>query len=170
MIADIGCGDAQIAQDLSQKGYKVISYDLVSVNEWVVAAQCAGVIPLPGSGDDKKTHAAVVDIAVCCLSLMGTDWIKQIQEARRVLKAKGQLKVAEVTSRFGKGGPSAFAKAVESVGFKLLKQVRNILIIATQIPSPRLLHTPSKAFVSRKRQTRISPSLITSACRVRVIC
>jgi ribosomal RNA-processing protein 8 len=40
-----------------------------------------------------------VDICVFCLSLMGTNYINFLQEARRVLKSNGELLIAEVESR-----------------------------------------------------------------------
>ena len=56
-------------------------------------------VPLPDNS---------VDVAVFCLSLMGTNLADYIREARRVLKpATGVMKVAEVRSRFegeGSGG------------------------------------------------------------------
>ena len=50
------------------------------------------------------THTSLepssVDIAVFCLSLMGTNLRDYIKEANRVLKDGGVLKIAEVESRF----------------------------------------------------------------------
>lgn len=86
LIVDFGAGDAQLAQDLSKLpvGLKVISFDLVSKNGWVVVAECSSV-PLPGNGG-KIGGGEIVDVVVCCLSLMGTDWIGMVREARRILK------------------------------------------------------------------------------------
>ncbi|KAL7423291.1 25S rRNA (adenine645-N1)-methyltransferase [Cryptotrichosporon argae] len=117
---------------------------------WVVAADFLTRIPLPGRpgghGDDEAAdedtganegkgakhkgkkgkrsadgHASeVVDAAVCCLSLMGTNWLGGIYEACRVLKQGGALHIAEVTSRFV--DVDAFVAAIVSFGFALVSQ------------------------------------------------
>jgi len=66
----------------------------------------------------------MVDAVVCCLSLMGTDWINTIREARRVLKDDGKLLIAEVSSRFEK--IDEFVKLIESVGFESSGKVSNL--------------------------------------------
>lgn len=74
---------------------------------WVVQADFLTHIPLPGrpGGDavstseptegkkkskskarSKETGSEIVDVVVCCLSLMGTNWVGGIYEACRVLK------------------------------------------------------------------------------------
>lgn len=63
------------------------------------------------------TSAAIADVAVFCLSLMGTDWANMIIEARRILRSGGSLVIAEVTSRLS--SVDAFVKLVEQLGFKL---------------------------------------------------
>ncbi|GAA5901012.1 uncharacterized protein JCM6883_004722 [Sporobolomyces salmoneus] len=137
LVADFGCGDAGLARTLcpssssssntgtslklklaqpkliAQKSLKVVSFDLVSQNPYVIEAECSSV-PLPGS--PTSPEGQIVDAVVCCLSLMGTDWIKMIREARRVLKGDGKLLIAEVSSRFEK--VEEFVKLVESVGFE----------------------------------------------------
>ena len=102
VVADFGCGDAQLAKDLlavkkvKRKGetkdenvFEVHSFDLVSPNELVTACDMADV-PLK-----KKS----VDVCVFCLSLMGTNLADFIREAHRVLKDDGRVKIAEVRSR-----------------------------------------------------------------------
>lgn len=79
LIIDLGCGDAELAKTLVPQGYKVLSYDLVT-DDWVAEADFCEKIPLPGG------EAAVVDAAVCCLSLMGRNWIGGVREVARVLK------------------------------------------------------------------------------------
>ncbi|KAM0791465.1 hypothetical protein ACM66B_005918 [Microbotryomycetes sp. NB124-2] len=114
LVVDFGCGDATLARHLvKHSSLKVISFDLVSKDAWVVEAECSSV-PLPGG----RKGGQVVDAVVCSLSLMGTDWIAMIWEAHRVLKDGGQLKIAEVTSRFNDNIDS-FVEVVSSVGFKL---------------------------------------------------
>lgn len=89
-------------------GKVVLSFDLVgdiggtrSVGSegWVVPCDFLAGVPLPGraGGDDddgkkrrggKRDPAAseVVDAVVCCLSLMGTNWVGGVYEAARILK------------------------------------------------------------------------------------
>jgi ubiquinone/menaquinone biosynthesis C-methylase UbiE len=97
VVADFGCGDAQLAKDLlkveqPKKGkcpFTVHSFDLVSNNELVTACDMAN-IPL-----ESKS----VDVCVFCLSLMGTNLADFIREAHRVLKDDGRVMIAEVRSR-----------------------------------------------------------------------
>ena len=87
-IADLGCGDGQLAQTLVPRGFTVFSYDLVEKLPWINEAQCTQRVPLPGTaGSDGNGDAgAVVDVVVCCLSLMGNDWFGMITESRRILR------------------------------------------------------------------------------------
>lgn len=73
MIADFGCGEAGLAKSVKQT---VHSFDLVAANELVTACDMAHV-PLEDSS---------VDVAVFCLSLMGTNLHDFLTEANRVLK------------------------------------------------------------------------------------
>jgi ribosomal RNA-processing protein 8 len=97
-IADLGCGDAGLAQGL-QKDYqklklKIYSYDLQNPSPLVTKADIANLPLEDGS----------IDIAIFCLALMGTNWIDFIEEAYRILHWKGELWVAEIKSRFGRVG------------------------------------------------------------------
>jgi len=95
VVADFGCGDAQLAKDLlrvrhnGKSPFTVHSFDLVAPNELVTACDMANV-PL----GDKS-----VDVCVFCLSLMGTNLADFVREAHRVLKDNGRVKIAEVRSR-----------------------------------------------------------------------
>ncbi|KAJ6599197.1 putative uracil phosphoribosyltransferase [Mycena vulgaris] len=104
VIADLGCGDAAMARSLTPKGLNVLSFDLVSDGMFVVEADICHKIPLPGSelaeGEKSDGQGQVVDVVVCALSLMGTNWTNCIREAWRILKPNGELKIAEVASRF----------------------------------------------------------------------
>ncbi|KAI9001332.1 methyltransferase-domain-containing protein [Trametes punicea] len=130
VIADLGCGDAALARALIPKGMTVLSFDLVSDGAYVIEADICTRIPLPGSeasassskGDsDNATAQAgegqVVDVVVCALSLMGTNWPGCIREAWRILKVGGELKVAEVASRFS--NVDEFTSFICAFGFKL---------------------------------------------------
>lgn len=100
VIADMGCGDAALA--LSVKNYlkspsnsrkikiKIHSFDLVAYNERITVANLKNV-PLPDSS---------TSIVIFCLSLMGSDFLSFIQEAKRILIERGELWIAEIKSRF----------------------------------------------------------------------
>ncbi len=95
-IADLGCGDAKLAQALAHDQKKlqlsVLSYDLLSPNALVTESDIAH-LPLPDGS---------VDVAIFCLALMGTNWFEFVEEAYRVLRWRGELWVAEIKSRFGR--------------------------------------------------------------------
>lgn len=113
-IADLGCGDAQIASELQREKGKlkleVLSFDLHSPHPLVTKADIANLPLANGS----------VDVAIFCLALMGTNWVDFIEEAYRVLRWKGELWVAEIKSRLGggmrKGGGGAGGVVEHSVG------------------------------------------------------
>ncbi|WVO15794.1 hypothetical protein L204_103456 [Cryptococcus depauperatus] len=110
---------------------------------WVVEADFLEKVPLPGrliasdsspslliganngnirEKNTKKVNrysysSEIVDVVVCCLSLMGTNWVGGISEACRILKQGGTFHIAEVTSRFI--SIEAFVQKVESFGFQL---------------------------------------------------
>mmetsp|Transcript_3468 Transcript_3468/g.9589 ORF Transcript_3468/g.9589 Transcript_3468/m.9589 type:complete len:414 (+) Transcript_3468:213-1454(+) len=121
VVADFGCGEAQLAAELlshnptnthegqqskKPKGaataatpadlFQVHSFDLVAPAEGVptrdLVTPCdMSRVPLPANS---------VDVGVFCLSLMGTNLADFIREAHRVLKANGTIWIAEVQSRF----------------------------------------------------------------------
>ena len=102
VVADFGCGDAELAHQLLQSNnndndktaFTVHSFDLVARGphaDLITACDCAGNIPLP---------AQSVDVGIFCLSLMGTNLADFVREAHRVLRADGRLHIAEVRSRF----------------------------------------------------------------------
>lgn len=106
-IADLGCGEARLAKEVLQ--HHVKSFDLLAANDKVIQCDIANV-PLPDSS---------VDIAVFCLSLMGTNYGDFIKEARRILTLNGLVIIAEVASRFADHDPAEFVRGVEGVGFRI---------------------------------------------------
>ena len=94
-IADLGCGDARLAESLQSDKAKlhvdVKSFDLQSPSPLVTKADIANLPLEDGS----------VNVAIFCLALMGTNWIDFVEEAYRILHWKGELWVAEIKSRFG---------------------------------------------------------------------
>ncbi|KAE8147452.1 methyltransferase-domain-containing protein [Aspergillus avenaceus] len=98
-IADLGCGDAQLARALlpSEKklNLKLLSYDLHAPEDSPITKADISNLPI---------NEGSVDVAIFCLSLMGTNWVSFVEEAWRVLRSdgKGECWVSEVKSRFGK--------------------------------------------------------------------
>lgn len=142
VVADFGCGDAQLAKDLSKVRYSgkgkgnseddrvflVHSFDLVACNEFVTACDMANV-PL---------EAKSVDVCVFCLALMGTNLTDFLREAHRVLKDDGLVKIAEVRSRIEyshsrdgsstdetEGTLAAFVLVLKQLGFACIKTDRS---------------------------------------------
>lgn len=110
VIADFGCGEARLARTLSASCKKIHSFDLVALNDEITACNFSKT-PL-----DSES----VDIAVFCLSLMGTNIRDYLKEANRVLKLGGILKIAEVESRFhGEMDIDSFIAFVEKCGFNM---------------------------------------------------
>lgn len=107
VVADFGCGDAQLARSVRNK---VHSFDLVALNDLVTVCDMAQV-PLSDG---------IVDIAVFCLSLMGKNLSDFLREANRVLKMEGVLLVAEVSSRFD--DVRQFLSAMSQLGFKCVNK------------------------------------------------
>ncbi|CAG8020694.1 unnamed protein product [Penicillium olsonii] len=97
-FADLGCGDGQLARSLTPSAkklnIKLNSYDLQAPDALITKADISNLPLEDGS----------VDVAIFCLSLMGTNWVSFVEEAWRVLRGdgKGECWVSEVKSRFGK--------------------------------------------------------------------
>jgi hypothetical protein len=107
VIGDFGCGEAKLAETVSDR-HTVHSFDHLAVNAEVVACDMAHV-PL----DDET-----LDVAIFSLSLMGANVPDYIGEAYRTLKLDGQLHIIEATSRFGNRGQ--FVESLEALGFAVL--------------------------------------------------
>ncbi|KAI0478786.1 hypothetical protein GGR56DRAFT_631727 [Xylariaceae sp. FL0804] len=109
-IADLGCGDAKLAEMLQGQKKKLkinmLSYDLQSPSPFVTRADIANLPLEDGS----------VNLVIFCLALMGTNWLDFIEEAYRVLHWKGELWIAEIKSRFGQVGKSKKGPVTHSVG------------------------------------------------------
>jgi len=105
-VGDFGCGEASLAKRL-RNVFHVSSFDMVAANRSVVACNIAS-IPLPNCS---------LDVAVYCLSLMGSDWPEFIGEAHRLLVHNGWLLIAEVSSRFT--DKQEFIDQLSSVGFEI---------------------------------------------------
>ncbi|XP_018791562.1 PREDICTED: ribosomal RNA-processing protein 8 [Bactrocera latifrons] len=106
-IVDFGCGEGRLATMLPNKVY---SMDLVSTRSDIIACDMA-YTPL----NDQS-----VDVAVYCLSLMGTNLKDYLLEANRVLRPNGLVIIAEIQSRFD--DLRQFIRGLEACGFELLKK------------------------------------------------
>lgn len=151
VVADFGCGEARLAEELTQHRLKVDkkakkgkngavnihSFDLVARNSFITASDIAHV-PL-----EKES----VDVAVFCLSLMGTNVADFLKEAYRVLRPGGALKIAEVKSRFDK--IATFVEALKLAGFdvKQKDETNKMFVLFDCVKSDR---KPAKNSVTLK--------------------
>lgn len=127
-VADLGCGDAAIGTRFAQtKGVRVLSYDLVARKSGVVVADIAK-LPLADNA---------VDIAIFCLSLMGTNTTDFLVEAKRVLKPKGGLWIAEIRSRFVDPEAKGFIAALDKLGFRLVSKEENKMFYTFEFVNDR---------------------------------
>jgi len=111
IIADFGCGEAKLSASVPHQTH---SFDLFALNERVTACDMSST-PLKDQ---------TVDVAIFCLSLMGTEVGKYIAEANRVLKPKGILRIAEVASRFPQNDAGTFIKRMKKFGFLTKERVK----------------------------------------------
>jgi hypothetical protein len=107
VVGDFGCGEALIAAAVGDR-HLVHSFDHVAVNDTVTACDIAHV-PLP----DR-----VLDVAILCLALMGSNFTDYIREARRCLKLDGWLHIWEATGYFEDIGK--FCSQLGKLGFDVM--------------------------------------------------
>ena len=119
VIADMGCGEAQLSLDVSnyfnkynkknkqKKLVEVHSFDLTKYNDRITVADVKHV-PM----EDESCS-----IVVFCLALMGTNFLDFIKEAYRIMAPRGELWIAEIKSRFGDGKGDDFVEALKLQGF-----------------------------------------------------
>ena len=116
-IVDLGCGDATLAGTLSPSakslGLKLLSYDLAKGDTpHAHLVTVADISNLSAAGVKDET----VDIAICCLSLMGTNWVDVVGECARIVRAGGEVWVTEIKSRFARSGINRTTKKPEVGG------------------------------------------------------
>uniref|UniRef100_A0A7S1N7E0 Ribosomal RNA-processing protein 8 n=1 Tax=Eutreptiella gymnastica TaxID=73025 RepID=A0A7S1N7E0_9EUGL len=109
-VCDLGCGEAKLALELSKN--KVLSYDLVAVNDRVTVADIA----------HTPAESFSCEVAVMCLAMLGTNYLDYIREAHRILTHRGLLKVAELASRIL--SPELFVNLMKIMGFWCLRMER----------------------------------------------
>ena len=126
VIADMGCGEAQLALDVNKfiaqhnkkkkRGgldIKVHSFDLKKVNDRITVADIKHV-PLPDNS---------CSIVIFCLALMGTNFLDFIKEAYRILAPRGELWIAEIKSRFTESAEARTIKP-EDVGHEFVEALK----------------------------------------------
>ncbi|ODV93326.1 hypothetical protein PACTADRAFT_72563 [Pachysolen tannophilus NRRL Y-2460] len=124
VIADMGCGEAQLSLDISnflktknkkqQQGNRhkrldiiVHSFDLKKTNNRVTVADIRNVPLQDGS----------CSIVIFCLALMGTNFLDFIKEAYRLLTPRGELWISEIKSRFQDQKVQDFIDSLKLFGF-----------------------------------------------------
>jgi len=107
VIGDFGCGEALLSKSVRNKVYSI---DHVAINRSVMACD------MSHTGLDDN----ILDVAVFSLSLMGINWQDYLQEAFRLLRAGGLLKVAEPASSWNKDNFMGLKTGIESAGFEIL--------------------------------------------------
>lgn len=104
VVGDFGCGEAMIATEAGIK-HTIHSFDHVAIDKRVIACDITRV-PL----EDQT-----LDVAIFCLSLMGTNFTDYIREAHRCLVIDGHLHIWEAASYFD--DVKKFAAALARLGF-----------------------------------------------------
>jgi hypothetical protein len=104
VVGDFGCGEALIAAEIGTQ-HTVHSFDHVAIDKRVIACDIAHV-PL----EDES-----LDVAIFCLSLMGSNFTDYIREAHRCLMLDGALHIWEAASYFE--DVKKFAAALAKLGF-----------------------------------------------------
>jgi hypothetical protein len=104
VVGDFGCGEAKIAEAVGER-HTVHSFDHVAINADVVSCDMSSV-PL---------EDCILDVAVFCLSLMGSNFTDYLREAHRTLRLDGQLHIFESTRRFA--DREVFVTGLKSLGF-----------------------------------------------------
>lgn len=112
-IGDFGCGEGKLSQMIP---HKVYALDLVACRPDIMACDMANT-PL---------STQQLDVAVYCLSLMGTNLTDYLLECNRVLKINGLVYIAEIQSRFE--DVRGFIKTMEACGFELVKKDMDVKV------------------------------------------
>ncbi|CAL6062909.1 Ribosomal_RNA-processing protein [Hexamita inflata] len=111
-LADVGCGDAQIARKFGNQ-FEVVSFDMGSNENNKDFVTICNMTSLP------VMYVEYFDVALYCLSIMGTNQRDILNQAKKVIRKGGQLWILEVSSRLK--NKKVYIRGVESFGFKLLE-------------------------------------------------
>ncbi|ELQ76864.1 putative RNA methylase involved in rRNA processing [Trachipleistophora hominis] len=101
-IADVGCGEALLAQKIAH----VDSYDYYPINESIIKSDI----------NEIKCEDAEYECAVYCLSLMKNNVGAAMKECNRIVKVGGCVVIAEVLSRIS--SLNEFYTQMLAMGFK----------------------------------------------------
>ncbi len=104
VVGDFGCGEALVAAEAGSN-HTIHSFDHVAIDKRVIACDIAHV-PL----EDES-----IDVAIFCLSLMGSNFTEYVREAHRCLVLDGHLHIWEAASYFD--DVKKFAAALAKLGF-----------------------------------------------------
>lgn len=124
-IADLGCGDAHLAASLhflrTSLNLNLLSFDLAKGDtpnvHLITVADISNLLAI-GIKDNS------VDIAICCLSLMNTNWVSVVDECSRIVRGGGEVWVAEIKSRFARQGQTGMKKE-DGIGKKKKAKVED---------------------------------------------
>lgn len=154
-IADLGCGDATLASSLTPSkkslNLNLLSFDLSrgdTPNAHLITV--ADITNLRAVGVRNES----VDIAVCCLSLMGTNWVNVVDELKRVVRAGGEVWVAEIKSRFARPDQEAKKKQGDGIGKKKKKPKADDDDVDE--PPPDLVEVEEEGALTGKDETDVS--------------
>ncbi|MCJ1277341.1 25S rRNA (adenine645-N1)-methyltransferase [Puttea exsequens] len=103
IIADLGCGDAHLAA-LLQSVNKSLNLNILSFDLAKGDTRNAHLITVADSSNlvAAGVKGSSIDVAICCLSLMGTNWMDVVDECARIVRTGGELWIAEIKSRFAR--------------------------------------------------------------------
>ncbi len=132
VVGDFGCGEAFIAAKAGDR-HTVHSFDHVAIDQRVIPCDIAHVPLEDGS----------LDLAIFCLSLMGSNFTDYIREAHRCLRIDGWLHIWEAASYFD--DVKAFCSALGRLGFEVTSPstegafVRIYALKSNKKPDPKLV-------------------------------
>ncbi len=106
VVGDFGCGEAFIAAEAGSL-HTIHSFDHVAIDKRVIACDIAHV-PL----EDES-----LDLAIFCLSLMGSNFTDYVREAHRCLRLDGTIHIWEAASYFD--DVPTFCSALGRLGFEV---------------------------------------------------
>jgi superfamily II DNA or RNA helicase len=132
VVGDFGCGEAFIAKTVSDR-HQVHSFDHVAIDGNVIACDIAHV-PL---------EDGALDVAIFCLSLMGSNFTDYVREAHRCLRLDGWLHIWEPANYFD--DVNKFGSNLARIGFDVMAPqtegafVRIYAVRNAKKPDPKLV-------------------------------
>lgn len=172
VIADMGCGEAQLALDVNnfvkehnskkpkpqgtdkrkfaprKLDVKVHSFDLKKDNNRITVADIKNVPLADGS----------CTIVIFCLALMGTNFLDFIKEAQRLLAPNGELWIAEIKSRFSESANAKTKAKKEDVGTEFVDSLKLLGFFHKKTDNSNKMFTrfeffkPSKDIMNQRKE------------------